>query len=388
MTFKLCTLAVELVEHIASVLEPADLFSLRLVCKGLNEKTLHYFARTYLTTVRTDLSHKSLQELKELSAHGQLGCYVRTLLIKEGPNDIGRGFLWCRHPSGHLLTPSSGIQMLQDLLLKDLVNCRSFHIYGAHAGEEPYESDWLTSSDAIAIILTIIAETSLPIKSFYVDFREGGTGRVDAKRLHALQYQKPGFRTAWAHLQELCLEHSMTLDNFDWTMELVLCATNLQKLSLEFEFDHSTSFIDRLSSTDSFPKLQELKLSCADVTVELISRFLLRFRDSLRALSFRHVIIDDNSGGTWIPILSNLRSNLPLLESICVHQLKDFKLGDKDRIMFPALSDNPVVPGSQGGRFNLISKKFRGSPRILGVSYCGPRMDVALEILARSAEYI
>lgn len=56
--------------------------------------------------------------------------------------------------------------MLQDILLNDLMNCRSFHIYGAHAGEAPYESDRLTSGDAVAIILTIIAETSLPIKPF------------------------------------------------------------------------------------------------------------------------------------------------------------------------------------------------------------------------------
>jgi len=388
MTPKLCTLAVELIEHIASALEPADLFSLRLVCKGLNEKTLHYFARTYLTTVRTDLSHKSLQELKELSAHEQLRHHVRILLIKEGPNDFGRGFWWNRHPSGHLLGPSSGIQMLQDILLDNLMNCRAFHIYDTHAEEAPYESDWLTSSDAIAIILTIIAETSLPIKSFYVDFRKGGTGKVDAKRLHTLQYQKPEFRTAWAHLQELCLEQSMTLDTFDSAVELVLGATNLQKLTLNFEFDHSSSFIDRLSSTDSFPKLQELKLSCAYVTVGIISRFLLRFRDSLLALLFHHVIIDDDSGGTWISVLSNLRSNFPLLESICVKYLKECKPGENGRIMFPALSDNPVLPGLQGGRFELIGKNFRGSPKILGVSYCGPRMDVALEILARSAEYI
>lgn len=85
----------------------------------------------------------------------------------------------------------------------------------------------------------------------------------------------------------------MTLDTSDWAMELVLCATNLQKLTLDFEFDHPSSFVDRLSSADSFPKLRELKLSCAYVTVGIISRFLLRFRNSLRALLFRHVIIDD-----------------------------------------------------------------------------------------------
>lgn len=388
MPSKLCTLAVELIEHIAAALEPADLFSLRLVCKGLDERTLHYFARTYLTTVRTDLSHESLRELKELSAHKQLSHHIRSLLIREGPKDIGRGFWWNRHPSGHLLAPSSGTQMLQDILLNNLFNCRSFQISGPHGGTTPCASDWLTTSDAIAIILTIIAKTSLPIKSFYVDFRSNGTGRVDARRLHAPQYQTPEFRTAWANLRELYLEHSMTLNTFEWAMELVECAENLEKLSLVLDSDHSTSFIGRLSSTDSFPKLQELKLAIADVTVELISRFVFRFRDSLRALSFRQVTIDDTSGSSWISILSNLRSNLPLLESICIHHLKEFKSEVLGRIMFPAIADNPVVPGSQGGRFELMSNKFRGSRRIFGVRYCGSRMDVALGTLARSAEWI
>lgn len=111
MVSKLCTLAVELIELIAGVLEPADLFSLRLVCKELNEKTFQYFSHTCLTTIRTDLSRKSLQELEELSEHEQLRHHVRTLLTK-GPNDMGRGFSWDRHPSGHLLASQPGVQML------------------------------------------------------------------------------------------------------------------------------------------------------------------------------------------------------------------------------------------------------------------------------------
>jgi len=384
MVSKLCTLAVELIELIAGVLEPADLFSLRLVCKELNEKTFQYFSHTCLTTIRTDLSRKSLQELEELSEHEQLRHHVRTLLTK-GPNDMGRGFSWDRHPSGHLLASQPGVQMLQDILLNNLVNCRSFHIYRDHEDEDSYKSDCLRPSDAVAIILTIIAETSLPVKSFYVVFRRRGTGKVDAKRLHILQYRKPEFRTAWAHLQELSLEQTMTSDTFDWAMELVLCAINLQKLTLDFEFDHSTSFIDRLSSADTLPGLQELKLSCVNVTEEIILRFLLHFRDSLRALSFWLVSIE--SGGTWVSVFRKLRSDFPLLESICVNHLKEFKKENR-RIMFPALSDNPVVPGSQGRRFNLVDKKYKGKPRIFGVSYSGPGMDVALEILVRSAENI
>jgi len=53
-------------------------------------------------------------------------------------------------------------------------------------------------------------------------------------------------------------------------MELVLNVIRSQKLILEFHFDHSTSIIGQLSSVDTLPRLHELKLSCADVTVRLL----------------------------------------------------------------------------------------------------------------------
>jgi hypothetical protein len=45
----------------------------------------------------------------------------------------------------------------------------SFRIYTEYKSEELYESDCLTPSDAAAIILTIIAEASLPVQSFHVN---------------------------------------------------------------------------------------------------------------------------------------------------------------------------------------------------------------------------
>lgn len=381
MAPKLNILAIELIEKIASELEPVDLFSLRLVCKELNKKTLHAFGRSCLATIQTDLSRKSLQRLGELSEHEQLKHYVRTLLIK-GPNDIGREFLWNRHPSGYLVPPLPAVQILRDILLNNLVNCRSFHIYRDHEEEDVYESDCLTPSDVVGIILSIITETSLPVKSFIVDFRKWGTGEVDAKRLQILQYRSPEFRSAWAHLQELSLEQSMTLDTFDWTLDLVLSATSLQKLTLRFEFDLSAEFIDRLSSSEIFPRLREFCLSSAYTTLEVISRLLLRVRNSLRKISFYQVSIV--SGGTWGTVFREI-SHLPLLESINVNFLADYNQG---RVMFPAISDNPIVPKSQGRSFNFVYKKHSGRPRIFGVSYRGPGIGLALEILEKSVEYV
>ena len=69
MDSKLSTLAIELIELIICESEPADLFSLRLVCRALNHKTLQCFGQTCLATLRTDLSYQSLQRVREVSEH-------------------------------------------------------------------------------------------------------------------------------------------------------------------------------------------------------------------------------------------------------------------------------------------------------------------------------
>jgi hypothetical protein len=99
-TSRLCALPAELIEYIAVKLELDDLCLLRLVCKNLSRKTLHYFGSTYFAYVRTDLSRTSLQKLQQLSRHEKLGHHVRTLLIK-GPHGMGRGHSWDRSLTFH-----------------------------------------------------------------------------------------------------------------------------------------------------------------------------------------------------------------------------------------------------------------------------------------------
>ena len=219
------------------------------------------------------------------------------------------------------------------------------------------------------------------MKSFKVIFRKAGRQTVDAKRLHTLQYQKPEFRTAWAHLRDLSLIQTITTDTMDWAMELVSYAVNLKRLTLEFlGHDHSRSFIDRLSSADILPRLQELKISCTNITVETLSGFLLRFRNSLRILSFKHVMID--SDGHWESVFGQLGRKFPLLESICVHSLlREGRPRPIHIAFFPELTDSPVLPGSQDRWVDMGEKKFHRTSRLFCVSYRGPGMDLALEML-------
>ena len=387
MDSKLSTLAVELIELVIRGLEPADLLSLRLVCRALNHKTLQCFGQTCLATLRTDLSYQSLMKVREVSEHEQLRCYVQRLLI-QGGDDLGRGYTWHRDLSGRLITPQPALELLGDALLNRLVNCRSFRISPPQEPEDLDESECLRPSDAAGIILDITADTGLPIRSFHVDFRKLGTTPTAMKRLDTPRYQKPEFRAGWAHLEELILDYTMVhgynmrAEAENWAVELILHAPSLQTLTLGADFGDDDSLVNKLSSSDTLPELQELSMRSRYPTEEILSTFILRFCNSLRTLSIWNVGLP--LGGTWVSALKKWSCELPLLERISFKHLVE--MGPPRRlIVFPSLRDNPEVPETGARKFDFFERKLGGELQIIGVRYQGPRMDVALEILARSA---
>ena len=391
----LTDLPVEVIEAITDELNartdtvyPRDLLSLRLSCKEISQKTFHRFGQAYFTTLRMDLTHNNLQKLLSISKHGQLRHFVRTLLIKARDNYLGRGFYWHRLEDGNrsaCVDPwlSPGIQLLRDIL-KGMTNCNSFHIHSHGGLEVYYDSEYLLPSDAVSIILSVIAETGMPIKSFFVDFRSLGSGSVDAKRVQMSLCQRPTFRNAWKSVEELRLELSLTPDTFDWAKNLVLQTTSLKKLSLHLDFDHTTSFIGNMVAFPRvFQGLQEFKLGCAYVTVDMLSSILIGSRPNLLVLSFWHVYLQQ---GTWAALLDQLRGSLSLLESISIEWPKEHSNDEIVHIQFPALEVNCIVPGSNGRKFELRYKKWKRQKRIWGASYRGRiGMDKALSMLAESA---
>ena len=408
MAFGLAMFAIEIIDLIADELDRTDILSLRYVCRELNRKTLHHFGHTCFRTVRTDLSRKSLQKLQELSEAESLRHHVHILFIKIASTvrermytDPEEQVLWPRHLSGYLEAPAPGTQQLRDILLEKLVNCRSFHIHGPDDVEQPYDSGHLLPSDAIGVILAVIAETSLPVKSFFVDYRRNqysGGGRIDLKRLQLQPYQHPRFKSGWAYLQELYLDYYIDSDDSDWALNLILHAPNLQKLSLNFNQGADVPLIHRLTSEHRLPRLQSLRLACAQVTVEQISKLLTNSYDSLHVLALRFVTI--GSGGSWGEIFRELRAKFSRLESISLGWLRKETADERSLVSFSTLHKNPLVPGSErtmprsdcrllqpwGLPITLTYKKWCGETRVFGVRYHGSQMDVVLKILIESAE--
>jgi hypothetical protein len=381
----LCALPTELIEQIAGELNKADIGSLRLVCRTLSHNTSHLFGLVCLTTVRTHLSQSCLQKLEELSRHEQFRYYVQTLHIVDyfrngqADNDLGQGFSWDRSPSGRLEFPNRAVQILQDLLLK-LENCHSLHI---HVNEWGWGTECLSYTDVLAIVLHIIAEASLPITSLIL---ESSRMRKPA-RLDLQTYQTPKFKCAWAQLQRLSLLHTeVELQDFDWIVGLVSDASGLKSLSLVGGSPGSDPYLDQLSSSNKLPRLQELDLRCAHrITFNALSRFLLRFSDSLRVLK----LSDCSTLGPWEPFFKLLRDDFPLLNTLSLYMLSE--VGD---IMWveghqlapcPGVFQNLSPSGDHHRGFKIThQEKVSGELRSIGISYTGQEMSAALDMLIES----
>ncbi|MCJ1433225.1 hypothetical protein MMC27_002584 [Xylographa pallens] len=284
MTSFLSALPVELVERVAFQLESSDLQSLRLVCTEAYRSTLNCFGHICLASFTTDLSRESLERLKDLSQHKKLRHYVKFLLITDekgvgqGFTDdegFGQGYTWPRHPSGRLVAPLPGVEMLQDILIEGLIECRSFQIHRKYIMEYPDDPNELVYSDAIAILFLVIGETGLPIRSLQLDCEsDGNPNSIDVDRVDSQDIQTPQFWTGWAHLEELDLHITMSSDALLWTADLVLRAPNLRKLRIGYNLcndGETVSFFRILHFASTLPKLQELILSHLCFTEDFIA---------------------------------------------------------------------------------------------------------------------
>ncbi len=291
MSSKFPTLALEVIELITSFVELADLRSLRLVCRKLCRKTINTFGRANFTTLQTDLSRQSLERIQNVSKSG-FAVHGKFLSIKESLEGIlGQGLDWPRHSSG-CLAENLNINLLRDALSQRLLNCRSFLIDSYDEYKPRHDTDRLVSSDAVGLILSIIAEADLAVHSFTVQSIHFGQGRLDTPRLQMPITQTPNFGKAWSQIEELVLDYAITSDQYSSMLHLISLAPRVRKLSLGF-FEADASFVQRLSSSHQLNRLEELRLQGAMVTVDTVTSLLLQNRDTLHSLSLQFTALHD-----------------------------------------------------------------------------------------------
>ena len=336
MSSRFPTLATEIIELIATFLEPVDLRFLRLVSRELNRKTLRSFGRANFATIHTDLSHESLERIRTISKSEHFARHVQCLQVK-APRDgiIDKRFHWPRRFSRGLAKNFNRADLLRDLLSQCLLNCRSFVIYNS---EPPHDTDCLVPNDAVGLILSIVARADIALQSFtvrYIPF-----SLPNWQWLEVPLSQTPKFVKAWSQIEELALDFAVVFDHRAWVL-LVLSAPKLRKLSLRFGLRDTSLFMQQLSSLHELNKLEELSLSPYSATEEAITSLLLKNRDTLHSLSLEYIILEHE----WSTIFENMKGQFPQLQNFELFCLKE--TANFDRLVCSALLKYPVIPGSE-----------------------------------------
>ena len=269
--------------------------------------------------------------------------------------------------------------------------------------KDEYNYDGLSTGDTTNLLFTVIAETGLMVKSLAIsNWSYKGSKRVGGPiptaKLSLDLFRQSRFKILWTDLYELILEYEISHDQYDWIFDLILCASNLQILSLGFE-DESGIFLKRLVSATSAPPLRKLTLESAKLSGQLILDLLNKFKGSLIDLCLRYVASDEDS--SWNSILVFLAEKPLQLRRLSLFYLcESWDVWNSNVIRFPALRkltkvDSMFVTDIHekhhyrrwGQMDNVMRLEYWGRREIvMGVSYKGSEMKMALETLAKTAE--
>lgn len=371
----LIALPQEIIENIACNLLLAELCSLRLACKVLAEKSSYYLGATFCTKVQTNLSLASVQRL-DCRSRSPWAHHVKILHLG-WDEEAGHGLVWDRDISNAILPSLPVLQTIRNIILR-FTNCRSITL------NAPYEYDYMESprldaigySDMLGISFLIIAETSLLLQKFQIDFgSEGGKCRVKTSQIHLEQVMKPAFKKAFSSLQELSLKLSVEDGTYDWIENLVSDTVHLQKLECIVRIPGSFCF-----RPTSLSHLRGLSLQYELMSEKNLVSTLLQCCHCLQSLRIVQVYLD----GSWAQVFACLHY-LRSLRDVSLHFLR-VSHGASRPLGFSGLRDDIDVPDSLGQRLQLRRKGIPGNTRVVGVDYSGPGMGNVVAMLMNSIE--
>ncbi|OJJ31927.1 hypothetical protein ASPWEDRAFT_117492 [Aspergillus wentii DTO 134E9] len=376
------TLPLEIIEMICDELNTRDLASLVGSCRDAYRLTINCFAERY-TEVYLDFSEHSLNHLHAIASNKVMREYVQRLVVMTPEPYLGGDIPWQWSAAGHVKNALNMplIQRFRDDLAERLVNCRSF-IISPVVGDAPAKADdqKLNPDDVAGILLDVIADASLPMKLFWYGKGMNYTSEVmNIKRLPKSLFSHPGFKTAWASLENLHLEHELTPYNYSFLMDLILHAPNLRKLYLSLgPKDLAMEFFSDLSRSYTLNNLERVALSFTAIQADDLIRILHQSRHSLKRL-----ILEGVTGLTagWLTVLHKMQAQFPRLESIELNML----YGAGEVVLFTAIKNYP----EQKNMFTLraCDQPCEGmgieKSDIIGVTYTGPEMGTALEVLLK-----
>lgn len=386
----ICSLPLELIELIASWLPPLDLGALRRTCKQLHVQTSTVYWKTTLQEITTDVSRASLDELEKIANNSYLRRYVRRMVFRgfdfDG-EDMGKGYDWISHRhNGHLMQGHPAVQTLSSILGR-LPNCNSLNITAliSQNGGQP-DLEHFRPTDCMTALLEVIPKARLRVTTFTIEYIQ--SFGPDPQRVHIPSEDQ--FEAVGQALEELNLiyAHNQGIVRH-WTYNLLRHACRLKRLYVKNLLGMVyPDFLHRLALVDGpgplpWSGLEEIRLKYVTAPLTDLLVLLERCRHSLRVLRTRKMglraSLDDIREMLWT------LGGFPQLETVC---FDDPRLGTE--MMAPYIRfavENPVVDEVLDTRIEYRVDRPHGS-KAYYAAYSGPRMDVALGILARNVDYV
>lgn len=377
----LASIASEVVELIAAFLEPSDLCSLRLACRDLSTKSHRVFASAHFECLTTDLTVKNLQRLQSVADCSHFSPFVRCLRVKQTEKEFEQR---SRQPSGCVAQPQAAAETLYNLLSTRLLQCASI-IFDTWTESEPSE-DIFTPSDAIWLLLSIVAQANLRLYSITIQSQAYTSRRLNTPLLQLSSFQTPQFAKSWSQLESLVLDFDIQPDQWNWIRSLISSTQTLRKLSLDFFCEAPTIYLDPLPLTH----LEELSLVRPIVKSDVLLSLLLNNRTTLRSLHIRDTTLD----GHWPEVFQRMTGCFPHLHKLDVFDLRSGNV--KGCFGFTNITRHPsaISPVTRDdkrfvklyicriGQEEVVCSSWDIKDSAVGVNYHGKAIDRILDVLA------
>jgi hypothetical protein len=387
MASSLSELPVEMIEDILSHLEVDDLYSFRLLCSKLNQKSIHYCSKRLFHTWGTSLLRPSLEKSEAIFQNLEIskGIQVLDITATEPWTHYGQGFTWDYDSSDEAAISLSCLFLLKRML-GSMPDCKSIVLttYTCHRWPWDYTEADYVAPDSLAAIWDIIADHKFT--SFKLNIAtDTGYDKIDTQWLSRNGEPKPKIEAAWANLKDLSLGLSINADKrgqLKWLRPLLATAVNLQSLDMNIsDKPEDTPAMNLLDSVGTYPSLQNLTLKCFYVTKDTLFRFLLRHAATVRSVDFSLTFVDSDSSCELL--LALLRDNFPLLQSVTLRSsLARFS---DSKIWFEGLYGDKMLPGAETMVFKTRAKKAgTWVGQVFWVSYTGSEMRKALDLIRAS----
>ena len=351
MPVNICSLSSKLTARSAEYLESDDLFSLRLANRYLRDSSLCIFTRRYFQ-VRIHLATlRGLNCLLDISQHPLFGRALRVLVISErGISDefideepaVAEHFAEC-----DFIRESGLVAAYLTQVLRNAVDCRTIAL--DNFSDRPWGKAALQREAGQRLMVTRYSTNDHPrlrhhdsgahvLRSIVVAMMTSGApiASVDLSQMSAkvaasnvFQLPKPSYcdsqltKSRWFNTLT-ALHVSLYIDVLSFShvsgmTEFIRRLARLQSLFLNFRYRGQPAVtrvrarlakLYQLSSNLHAPRLRTLKIERLNCLAEHLITIADAHRDTLKDITFDHVLIYVRSGESWRTLLTAVRDKL------------------------------------------------------------------------------